>query len=144
MSTMDTRDAMSQPVRAAMTRAVLGIVPSAPLEVVLRMMVEAGVRHVPVIVDGHCAGMLHEVDVLWRLWSTAEPRPLAGAVARTPVLVVYAGDDARNATSRMVDAATDVALVLDSGRVVGILTAADLLRLLADTSERQAPPLGSG
>lgn len=130
MAAMDT---MPQPVRSAMTGAVLGIVPSASLEVVLRMMVEAGVRHVPVIVDGHCAGMLHEVDVLWRLWSTAGPRPLAGAVARTPVLTVAEADDARSAASRMCDAATDVALVLAADQVVGIVTAADLLRLLADT-----------
>jgi CBS domain-containing protein len=85
-----------QPVRYAMTGDVLGIVPSAPLEVVLRMM------------------------------------------ARTPALAVAASDDARTAARWMTAAATDVALVLGDGVVVGIVTATDLLRLLA---EEPAPPV---
>ena len=120
------------PVRTAMSGEVLGIVPSAPLEVVLRMMVEAGVHHLPVVVDGDCAGMLHESDVLWRLWSTTERPPRAGSLARRPALSVDIGADARTVARRMIEEGTDAAVVRGGGRVVGIVTATDLLRVLAD------------
>lgn len=131
---MSTTDSTA---RVVMTPDVLGIVPSAPLEVALRMMVEARVRHLPVVDDGHCVGLLHESDVLWRLWSTAgaASSPVV-AVARTPVVTVAASDGVRTIARRMVDAATDAAMVVDGspggGRIAGIVTATDLLRRLAD------------
>lgn len=123
---------VEMPVHTAMSGEVLGIVPSAPLEVALRMMVEAGVRHLPVVVDGHCVGMLHESDVLWRLWSTTGRPPRAGSLARRPVLSAGTGDDARTVARRMLEEGTDVAVVQGDGRIVGIVTATDLLRLLAN------------
>jgi CBS-domain-containing membrane protein len=126
------------PARLVMTPDVLGIVPSAPLEVALRMMVEAGVRHLPVVDRDRCVGLLHESDLLWRLWSTAATTPpKVGAVARTPVVTVTATDDVRTIAQRMVDAATDAAVVVDGDRggrlIVGIVTATDLLRRLAES-----------
>lgn len=124
------------PARLVMTSEVLGVVPSAPLEVALRMMVEAGVRHLPVVDHDHCVGLLHESDVLWRLWSTAgaEP-PRVSAVARTPVVAVTTSDTMTIIARRMVDAETDAAVVVEGspvdGRIVGIVTATDLLRRLA-------------
>jgi CBS domain-containing protein len=73
MSTADST------VGLVMVSEVLGIVPAAPLEVALRMMVEAGVRHLPVVDRGRCVGLLHESDVLWRLWSAAGWRPTRAA-----------------------------------------------------------------
>lgn len=120
-----------------MTPSVLGIVPSAPLDVALRMMVEAGVRHLPVVERGRCVGMLHEADVLWRLWSTAgvEP-PRVVVVARTPVVTVAAADDMGTIARQMIDAETDVAVVAQDGRITGIVTAVDVLRRLATDPER--------
>jgi CBS domain-containing protein len=119
-------------VREVMTPDVLGIVPSAPLEVALRMMVETAVHHLPVVDRGHCLGVAHEADVLWRLFSTAGRRPpTVGAVVRKPPLAVAAGDSVRVVARRMVDAGTDAALVLQDGRLAGIVTGVDLLRLVA-------------
>ena len=126
MSTTDSR------VRDVMTPDVLGIVPSAPLDVALRMMVQAGVHHLPVVDRGHCLGVAHESDVLWRLWSTAgNGSPTVGAVVRKPPLAVVADDSVRDVARRMVEAGTDAALVLREGRLVGIVTGIDLLRLVA-------------
>lgn len=129
MSTSDST------VRLVMTSEVIGIVPGAPLEVALRMMVEAGVRHLPVVDGGHCVGLLHESDVLWRLWSTAAKPPRVGAVARTPVVAVAVSDTVPAIARRLVDAETDAAVVvagsLVDGRIVGIVTVTDLLRRLA-------------
>lgn len=122
-------------VREVMTPDVLGVVPSAPLEVALRMMVEADVHHLPVVDGERCVGLLHESDVLWRLWSTDGRRPpIVAAVVRTPPLVVAAGDTVRAAASRMIDAATDAALVFEDDRLAGIVTATDILRLVATVS----------
>jgi predicted transcriptional regulator len=126
MSTVDTT------VGVAMTSEVLGIVPGASLEVALRMMVETGVRHLPVVDRGRCVGLLHESDVLWRLWSTAGAPPLAAAVARAPVVSVGVSDDLRAVARRLVDAETDAAVVTEDGRIVGIVTVTDLLRRLAE------------
>ncbi len=132
MSTTDRAAVERMAVRQVMTPNVLGVVPTAPLEVVLRMMVEAGVRHLPVVGDGRCLGLLHESDVLWRLWSTtASTRPLAGAVARSPVLSVDVTDDVRSVARRLTVAGSDAAVVHHSGALVGIVTATDLLALLA-------------
>lgn len=119
-------------VRDVMAPDILGIVPSAPLEVALRMMVEAEVHHLPVVDRGHCLGVVHESDVLWRLWSTVGSRPsTVGAVVRKPPLAVASGDSVRVVARRMVEAGTDAALVLQDGRLVGIVTGTDLLRLVA-------------
>ncbi|TDV42538.1 CBS domain-containing protein [Actinophytocola oryzae] len=126
---MSTTDATAKLV---MTPEVLGIVPQAPLEVALRMMAEAGVRHLLVADQGRCVGLLHESDVLWRLWSTATAMPPpVRAVARTPMAVVGVSDDVHVIARAMVDAETDAAVVAHDGRIAGIVTATDLLRRLA-------------
>lgn len=128
---MSTTQARGQ-VHEVMTRDVLGIVPSAPLDTALRMMVETGVHHLPVVDRGHCLGVAHESDLLWRLWSTPGGRPpTVGAVVRNPVLAVRVDDSVRVVARRMVDAGTDAALVLQGGRLAGIVTGTDLLRLVA-------------
>jgi CBS domain-containing protein len=128
---MSTEDSSAR-VRDVMTPDVLGIVPSAPLEVALRMMVEAAVHHLPVVDDGRCLGVVHEPDVLWRLWSAVGVlSPTVGAVVRRPALAVAMDDTVPVVAGRMVDAGTDVALVLEDGGLVGIVTGTDLLRLVA-------------
>lgn len=128
---MSTEDAPVR-VRDVMTPDVLGIVPAAPLEVALRMMVEAAVHHLPVVDDGSCLGVVHEPDVLWRLWSAVGVLPpTVGAVVRRPALAVAVDDTVPDVARRMVDAGTDVALVLEDGGLVGIVTGTDLLRLVA-------------
>lgn len=128
---MSTEDS-SPRVRDVMTPDVLGIVPSAPLEVALRMMVEAAVHHLPVVDDGRCLGVVHEPDVLWRLWSAVGVLPpTVGAVVRRPALAVAVDDTVPVVAGRMVDEGTDVALVLEDGGLVGIVTGTDLLRLVA-------------
>ncbi|HEY7596167.1 MAG TPA: CBS domain-containing protein [Actinophytocola sp.] len=129
---MDTSTLDNLPIQRVMSAEVLGIVPSAPLEVALRMMVEAGVRHLPVVERRRCLGLLHESDALWRLWSTtgAGTRPCR-TVMRTPPPCVDAAGTVGMAARRMARSASDAVLVLDEGRVVGIVTATDLVDLLA-------------
>lgn len=127
-------------VRDVMTPEVLGIVPVAPLEIALRMMVQAGVRHLPVIDEDTCQGLLYESDVLWRLWSTGGGTALtAGDVARSPAFCVDIGDEVRVAARLMEEAGTDAVLVVDGGRIVGIVTAVNLVHLLAGKHQTTRP-----
>jgi CBS domain-containing protein len=143
MSDMNNQAVEHIPVRHVMTPNVLGIVPTAPLEVALRMMVEAGVHHLPVVDGDTCLGMLNEADVLWRLWSTDRSvRPLSGAVCRSPALFVEETDDVRTAARRMTEKGLDAAVVCYNGVIVGIVTVTNLLELLAGTSGPARP--GSG
>jgi len=57
--------------------------------------------------------------------------PTVGAVVRNPPLAVAAGDSVRVVARRMAEAGTDAALVLHDGKLVGIVTGTDLLRLVA-------------
>lgn len=132
MSTMDEEAVRQLPVRFVMSPEVLGIVPAAPLDVALRMMAQARVRHLPVVDGGRCVGLLYQSDVLWRLWSTAGAGRLAsGVVARVPAPCVEVTDNVCAAARRMTELASDALLVLDDGEVVGILTAVNLVWLLA-------------
>lgn len=132
MATVDIAALNERPVREVMTEYVLGIVPDAPIEVALRMMAEAHVCHLPVVDHRGCLGLLHETDVLWRLWSTGGTnRPRCDTVMRTPVPCVDAADTVQTAARHMTRIGTDVTLVLDDGQVVGIVTATNLVRLLA-------------
>ena len=129
---MDVSGLSDQPVREIMTVEVLGIVPSAPLEVALRMMVEARVHHLPVVDRRGCLGLLYEADVLWRLWSTSDGRrPGCAAVMRRPAPCVEMSATVRAAVRRMRHAGSDAVLVVDGGQVAGIVTATNLIRLLA-------------
>jgi CBS domain-containing protein len=119
------------PARQLMTPDVLGIVPTAPLEVALKMMVEARVRHLPVVDNGLCVGLLHEADILWHLWSTnGRTSAPCAVVARPPRPCVSAQDTAATVARSMTRASSDVVLVLDEGRIEGIVTATNLVRLL--------------
>lgn len=132
--------AWDSPVASTMSGDVLGIVPHAPLETALRMMVSARVRHLPVIDGGRCLGVLHESDVLWRLWSHdpgedgSAALDDAGAVARPDYPAVEADTSVRVAASLMTEHGVDAVLVTRKGRLAGILTATDVLRLLGGSA----------
>lgn len=139
---MDTRNvavpASWPPVAEVMTPDVVGIVPDAPLEVALRLMVTAGVKHLPVITAQRCVGLLHETDVLWRLWTHGEAADEVGVVCRAGAPAVDVGADLATVAAALAEADTDAAVVSDRRRVVGIVTASDVVRYVASDSGRRA------
>ncbi|GAA4542164.1 CBS domain-containing protein [Pseudonocardia xishanensis] len=123
------------PVRALMSRRVVAIVPTAPLSTALQLMVAEGVRHLPVMEDGRCTGMVTETDVLRGLaarrgpWGTADLRVLD--VVRTAPAVVESTPVGAAATV-MLQERTDAVLVVGAdGGIAGIVTATDLVHALA-------------
>jgi CBS domain-containing protein len=115
------------------------IAPSCPVRVVdertsvaeaLRVMRVAGVRHLPVVTDGRCVGVLLDRDVV-----AAAVEGITGPAARwarSPVPTVAPGDPPHVVARAMLAGGLGAALVVDDGVVVGIITATDALAALAE------------
>jgi len=123
------------PVRALMSTRVVAIVPSAPLSTALHLMVTAGVRHLPVMEDGRCTGMVTETDVLRGLaarrgpWGTADLHVL-DVLRAAPA--VTGSTRLSGAAAVMLDGDNDAVLIRGAdGGIAGILTATDLVHALA-------------
>ncbi|MFC5139887.1 CBS domain-containing protein [Actinomycetospora rhizophila] len=125
------------------TRASAGttaprIDPSRPVRVVgehvtvaeaLRVMRVAGVRHLPVIADGLCVGLLLDRDlVAAAVDGVTGP---VGHLARRPVPTVEVDATTPRTARAVLAGGLDAALVTDGGVVVGIVTATDALAALA-------------
>lgn len=122
------------PVTGLMTHRVVAIVPEADLSVALRLMAERGVRHLPVLDGTRCIGLVLDSDVA-RLLAAGRPEPgvppqrVRDLCRRVPVV---GPGTRRSAAARSMHAGgIDAVLVTDGERLLGILTATDLIRSLA-------------
>jgi CBS domain-containing protein len=141
-----------------MTREVIVVGPEAGVQEVARVLWDNGVSGVPVVAaDGSLVGVVSERDLLVRnanlhvpsyirvldamipLGSTRELgeelRKATGAVAAdvmTPhTIVVHPDTDLADAATLMLDHDVNRLPVVENGRVVGIISRADFVRLLA-------------
>lgn len=115
-------------IASLMTTRVVAVTPDAPLHTALRLMAVEDVRHLPVLEGASCLGMVGETDLVHAVavGGPALVGPLARPVPALP-------DAARRSTAArtMVAAGTDAVLVMEHERLVGILTATDLVVSLA-------------
>ena len=118
-----------------MTRDVVTITAEARVPTAVHLMAARGVRHLPVVDRGQCVGMLVETDLI-RLLAKA-PGPLRTGVTLT-VGELRRPSRQLPPTARISDAArqmsldaSDAVLIIDQGHVLGIVTATDLVRILA-------------
>ena len=113
---------------------VIGITPSAPLSVALRLMIARGVRHLPVVEDGRCTTLVSELDVVRGLAAQHGPLGVAslrvGDVARA-VPATTADAPLSSIARLMHDGGTDAVLIDDHGRIAGLITATDIIRAAA-------------
>jgi CBS domain-containing protein len=122
------------PVTELMTHRIVAIVPEADLSVALRLMAARGVRHLPVLDGTRCVGLVLETDVA-RVLAGGHPEPgvpplrVADVCRSTPAVEPTASRSA--AARRMHAEGIDAVLVTDGERLVGIVTATDLIRSLA-------------
>lgn len=123
-----------------MTHRIVAIVPEAELSVALRLMAARGVRHLPVLDGARCVGIVLDTDVA-RLLAGTRPEPgvpsprVRDVCRQVPALEPTASrsDAARSMHERGIDAV----LVGDGERLLGIVTATDLVRsLAAGTADR--------
>jgi CBS domain-containing protein len=132
-----------------MTRAVKTVAPGAPLKQVAAILVENRISGLPVCdVDGRVLGVVSEADILLkerglgpprgalhRLVRHPEPEAVAKAQARTaadamtsPAITISPFRSAHEAARLMLEHGINRLPVVKAGRLVGIITRADLVR----------------
>ncbi|HLI28161.1 MAG TPA: CBS domain-containing protein [Chloroflexota bacterium] len=140
-----------------MTRSVLVVGPRAPVPEIARLMWQHRVSGVPVVDEGRVIGIVTELDLLVRNarlhWPTyvrvldaliplgnprrwdEEIRRALGTVAEDvmsrPVITIRSDADVADAATLMLDKRVNPLPVVDDGRLVGIVSRADFVRLLA-------------
>lgn len=125
-------------VESVMTRDFVAVGPDAPLLEAFALMLRHGIHHLPVVgSNGRCVGLLSFPDVVLRLPRALvdqggsvmpEPGALGPILARSEQPLVQAA-------ATMDSSAADACCVVDAcGRMVGLLTARDVLRALARTA----------
>jgi CBS domain-containing protein len=139
-------------VRDVMSRGVISVRPETPLKDVARIMVERGISGVPVVDDeGAVLGVVSEADfvikergtegihrrLLARFIGDSERTELefakvvaehAGSAMSTPAITIDADAPLREAAALMVDRSINRLPVVEEGRLVGIVSRADLVR----------------
>lgn len=124
------------PVSHLMTHRIVGITADVTLSSALSLMAENRVRHLPVFEDARCRGLLFETDVVGHLLAGIPAELSAGSVAHLVRSAAAVPPAARRseAARRMREEGLDAVLVTERGRLVGIVTATDLIRSLAGPS----------
>lgn len=150
-----------------MTKNVLAVMPETPLREVARLLLEHGISAVPVVTpSGAVVGMVSEGDLMGRPDAEREARRdwwltlIAEGEALHPNFLASLRDQERTARDIMsapvvtvseTTAATEIAALLGrchikrvpvvhEGKVVGIVSRADLLRAFVDEHEAEATP----
>lgn len=128
-------------LRNLMTTRLVAITADAPCSTALRLMAATGIRHLPVLDGNRCRGVVFEIDLARFTSSACSPLSRAmlcvGDLTRpaAPLDVTARRSDAAR---RMRDEDGDAVLVSDQGRLVGIVTATDLVRSLAPADPEPA------
>ncbi|HEX9093181.1 MAG TPA: CBS domain-containing protein, partial [Coriobacteriia bacterium] len=142
---------------------VISVRPETPLKEVARLFLERGISGVPVTdADENVLGVVSEADFLIKErsahqeqehhgllgWLTTEPEDpaeqakveaaTAGAAMTSPPVTVCGDCTLREAAALMVDARVNRLPVVDGGRLVGIVTRADLVRAYLRSDEELA------
>jgi len=104
-------------------------------------MATTGVRHLPVVDRGRCLGVLVEIDLIRLLADGEHPfgTPVTAGLRHLYRPAPQLPPDARasDAARCMSADVSGAVLVTDGGRVLGIVTATDLVRLLAGRDARR-------
>ncbi|HXQ87098.1 MAG TPA: CBS domain-containing protein, partial [Gaiella sp.] len=147
-------------VGEVMTRDVVSVTPDTPLKDVAAALVERGVSGLPVCdADGAVVGVLSEADLLvkqggapersgglfaWLVETASAPDLVklrahtAGEAMTAPAITVEAASPVSEAARTMVSLGVNRLPVVEDGRLVGIVTRADLVRLFTRSDEEIA------
>jgi CBS domain-containing protein len=135
-------------VSEVMTSDVFTVTPETPLKTVAMRMLEYGVSGMPVLRGDEVRGVISETDILfkeriapdrkgvvdWLIHYSEDPPQAkldartAGEAMTTPAVTIASGRPIADAAAMMLDLRIDRLPVVDSGRLVGIVTRTDLVR----------------
>ncbi len=123
-------------------RRLVAVHPAVDAFTALTVMRRHEVRHLPVVADDRCVGLLTETDLLRGLASSASAEELTvAALCHRPAPAVPAGSSLHTMATTMVASAADAVLVVNRGVMVGMVTASDVLG--AVTSRWRTQPAAS-
>lgn len=118
------------PVSAAMLHRVEAVTPDQPLEDAASLLVRGGLDQLPVMQHGQPIGVITRSDVATAL-SHADPSATVADAPRHEVILVSPADALDVVLDRLRAEPETVALVVDHGTPVGVLTADTLAQYLA-------------
>jgi CBS domain-containing protein len=139
-------------IKDVMTTEVLTVREDTPFKDIVELLVEHRVSGVPVVdASGHLKGLVTEADLVSKeafdlrhrrplaavvelisgtsRWAGKAPGLTAGEIMTDRVVVVEPGEDVRTAARKMLDLGVKRLPVVENGRVVGIVSRQDLLRV---------------
>jgi CBS domain-containing protein len=143
-----------------MTTKVFAVEADTPLKEVATRMLEYGISGMPVADGDRVLGVVSETDILFKERSAPERQGLvdwlvhygedppqakleartAGEAMTSPAVTIASGRSVADAAELMLDLRVDRLPVVDSGRLVGIVTRTDLVRVFTrgdDELERE-------
>jgi Zn-dependent protease/CBS domain-containing protein len=118
------------PVSAAMLRRVESVSPEQPLEDAAAMLLRGGLNQLPVIDHGEAVGVITRSDVATAL-SHAGPDATVANAPQHEVVTVSPADSLDMVLDKLRQHPDSVALVVDHGAPVGVLTAEHLAAYVA-------------
>ena len=142
-------------VRDIMTKDVVTVAPTAALKAAAAMMLEHGISGVPVVDASGLVGVLSETDILFKERVHPERRRLLGRLLHdpnapaavkldaqlvadamtAPAVTIASGRPVSDAATTLLELGIDRLPVVDSGRLVGIVTRSDLVRAFIRSDE---------
>ncbi|HEX5061927.1 MAG TPA: site-2 protease family protein [Kofleriaceae bacterium] len=125
------------PVSAAMLRRVDSVSPEQPLEDAAAMLLRGGLNQLPVIDHGEPVGVITRSDVATAL-SHAGPDATVANAPQHAIVMVSPADSLDSVLDKLRQSPDSVALVVDHGHPVGVLTAEHLAAYVALHSQRRA------
>lgn len=128
-------------LRSVMSSHLVGVDPATPVRTALHVMAVRDVRHLPVIDDDGCVGLVTESDLLRGI--AAQDGPLGHVVVPVrdvsgPALVLPGDTRLSDATRHMSDRRLDAVLVGSVDALVGIVTATDMIHVWAEVHRSAA------
>ena len=113
------------PIAEIMTRRVISVPPTMPTAEVARLIRERRITGLPVVdAQGGVVGIVSEIDLATR------PGATAGAIMSRQVVAVTPETTVREVAALLLERRIRRAPVVAGGRLIGIISRSDLLRLL--------------
>ena len=116
---------------ATIASKVPNLDPGDSLSTIIRVMAKSRALQLPVVSHGKLVGIVSSRDVL-RAVAREESRKTAGDIMTGNIHTIDAAEHTSLVASRLVDEAIGCLPVLRAGKLVGVLTAADLIAHLAN------------
>jgi len=122
-------------IEGLMRRDPVTITPLDTLAAAQSLMQRVGVRQLPVVEKGELIGILSERDM--RAHSGYLERTKVDAAMSERLITVSPKDSAARAARLLLDQKINAVPVVEDGRLVGIVSRSDLLRLLVEIVDAQ-------